>query len=74
MSDEKTPGVLLKSDDGNHYFIPAADLSQYAVGDLEAGVSDGVARAAPQVHAFAVKRSGGESGAAPATFDPMPEG
>ena len=73
MSDEKTPGVLLKSDEGNHYFIPAADLSQYAVGDLPAGVSEGVATAAPQVHAFSVKRSGG-SGAAPATFDPMPEG
>ena len=72
MSDENTPGVLLKSEDGNHYFIPTADLSQYAVGDLPAGVSEGVASAAPQVHAFSVKRSGGES--APATFDPMPEG
>jgi hypothetical protein len=74
MTDEKTPGVLLKSDDGSHYFIPAADLSQYAVADLPAEVSDGVARAAPQVHAFSVKRSTPGSGAAPVTFDPMPEG
>lgn len=73
MTDEKTPGVLLKSEDGSHYFIPAADLSQYSVGDLPADVSDGVASAAPQLHAFSVKRSGGDP-TEPAVFDPMPEG
>jgi hypothetical protein len=73
MTDEK-PGVLLKSDDGNHYFIPAADLSKYAVGDLPTEVSEGVASAAPQLNAFSVKRSAGESDAAPAAFTPFPEG
>jgi hypothetical protein len=72
MTDETTPGVLLKGDDGSHYFIPTADLSQYAVGDLPAEVSDGVASAAPQVDAFSVERS--DTAEAAAAFFPMPGG
>jgi|tagenome__1003787_1003787.scaffolds.fasta_scaffold19736192_2 hypothetical protein len=74
MTDERTPGVLLRSEEGSHYFIPAADLSQYAVGDLPAEVRDGVATAAPQVHAFSVQRAAGASDEVGAAFFPMPEG
>jgi hypothetical protein len=74
MTDETTPGVLLKGADGSHYFIPTGDLSQYAVADLPAAVSDGVARAAPQVHAFSVERSTGTPAEGAAAFFPMPEG
>jgi hypothetical protein len=74
MTDETTPGVLLKGADGSHYFIPSGELSQYAVGDLPAEVSDGVASAAPQVHAFSVERATGATAEAAVAFFPMPEG
>jgi hypothetical protein len=74
MTDETTPGVLLSSADGSHYFIPAGDLKQYAVSDLPAEVRDGVASAAPQVPAFSVERSAGAKAEGAAAFFPMPEG
>ena len=74
MTDERTPGVLLRGADGGHYFIPEGDLSQYAVGDLPAEVSDGVARAAPTVPAFSVERSTGSPDEAAVAIYPMPEG
>jgi hypothetical protein len=68
MSDG-TPGVLLKGEDGSHYFIPHTDLSRFSVGDVgDAG--DQVAQAAPRIDAFSVRRGGGEVDVA---FFPMPE-
>jgi hypothetical protein len=72
MTDERTPGVLLRGADGSHYFIPDGDLSQYSVGDLPSDVRDGVASAAPKVHAFSVERSAGATDEMAAAFFPMP--
>jgi hypothetical protein len=60
MSDQGNPGVLLRGDDGSHYFIPAGDLSQYAV-DAEPDTADRVAGAAPRVDAFSVAQTESES-------------
>jgi hypothetical protein len=69
MSDEATPGVLLKGADGKHFFIPHTDLSKYAVeGSPDAGGE--LAAGAPRVDAFAVQRGAGDETAA---FMPMPE-
>jgi hypothetical protein len=68
MSDEATPGVLLKSADGNHFFIPHTDLSKYAV-EASADAGGEVAAGAPRVVAFAVRRPAAEA----AAFMPMPE-
>jgi hypothetical protein len=70
MSDEATPGVLLRSADGNHFFIPHTDLSKYAV-DASADTGGEVAAGAPRVDAFAVQRP--EGAAEAAAFMPMPE-
>lgn len=69
MSDEATPGVLLKSADGNHFFIPHTDLSKYAV-DPSPDASGEVAAGAPRVEAVAVQRP---EGAGTDAFMPMPE-
>jgi hypothetical protein len=72
MNDPSTPGVLLKSEDGSHYFIPYSDLSQYAEQHQE--VTEDVAAAAPRVDALSVSRSG-DAGFEPAevAFPPFPE-
>jgi hypothetical protein len=69
MSDEKTPGVLLKSADGNHFFIPHTDLSKYAVkGSPDAGGE--ITAGAPRVEAFGVHQQvGGDTD----VYMPMPE-
>jgi hypothetical protein len=61
--------VLLKGEDGTHYFIPKTDLSAYAVQDVpeELTSGDDVANNVPRLHAFAVSRSGD------AAFIPAPE-
>ena len=69
MSDESTPGVLLKGADGKHFFIPHTDLSQYAVEGSSDEDSE-VAAGAPRVEAFSVQR--GEGGDTDA-YMPMPE-
>jgi hypothetical protein len=86
VTGEPTPGVLLKGEDGNHYFIPKTDLSQYAVGDVPEHLAAGadVAPNVPRLHAFSVQRVEGGSDAArmpmpegeseAAAFVPMPEG
>ena len=73
MSEEPTPGVLLKGEDGTHYFIPKTDLSGYAVSDVPAPLQAGadVADNVPRLHAFSVQRVAGASDAA---HTPMPEG
>ena len=72
MNDPSTPGVLLKSEDGSHYFIPYSDLSQYAAQHAdEATVDD----AAPRVEAFSVSQAGADAySAAAVMFPPFPEG
>lgn len=72
MTGESTPGVLLKGEDGTHYFIPHTDLSQYAVADVPEPLTAGgdVAENVPRLHAFSVQRVGGED----AAHMPMPEG
>ena len=72
MSGEPTPGVLLKGEDGTHYFIPHTDLSGYTVADVPAPLTAGgdVADNVPRLHAFSVQRVDAESAAAM----PMPEG
>jgi hypothetical protein len=60
MTDETPNGVLLKGADGSHYFIPATDLSQYAVPHVTADVSDEVARTAPRLDAFSIDPSSGD--------------
>ena len=80
MNDSATPGVLLTSEDGSQYFIPHADLSQYAVRPPEEATAD-VTAAAPRVDAFSVSRTGStEPGTAayspaesPVAFPPFPE-
>ena len=72
MTDEGTKGVLLRSDDGSHYFIPHTDLQQYAVSDASDDLGDKVAQAAPRVDAFTVTRSETEEDTAVA-FVPMTE-
>ncbi len=70
MSGEPTPGVLLKGEDGTHYFIPHADLSGYAVSDVPESLQAGadVAANVPRLPAFSVHR------AADAARMPTPEG
>lgn len=70
MSDDGTPGVLLRGEDGSHYFIPHTDLSQYTVG-AEPDTADRVAAAAPRVDAYTVHRAGGSDDRV--AFFPMPE-
>lgn len=72
MNDPSTPGVLLKSEDGSHYFIPYSDLSQYAAHPPnEATVDEG----APRVEALSVSQAGSDSySAAAVMFPPFPEG
>ena len=86
MTGEPTPGVLLKGEDGTHYFIPHTDLSGYAVSDvpkvLQAGAD--VAANVPRLPAFSVQRVADasdavhiptpEGGSEPAVFIPTPEG
>lgn len=86
MTGEPTPGVLLKGEDGTHYFIPHADLSGYAVSDvpkvLQAGAD--VAANVPRLPAFSVQRVADasdavqiptpEGGSETAAFTPTPEG
>ena len=85
MTGETTPGVLLRGEDGTHYFIPKTDLSGYAVTNVPEPLSAGadVAANVPRLHAFAVERAGGEdaarmpmpeAGSDAAAFTPMPEG
>ena len=71
MNEQSTEGVLLKSEDGSHYFIPYSDLSQYAA--HRPNEAD-VAPEAPRVDALSVSRTGTDaySGAAVA-FPPFPE-
>jgi len=72
MNDPSAPGVLLKSEDGSHYFIPYSDLSQYAA--HHPNEAD-VASEAPRVDAFSVSRTGSEAySAAAVAFPPFPEG
>lgn len=83
MTEGTTEGVLLRGEDGTHYFIPKTDLSGYAVSDVPepltagAGVADNV----PRLHAFSVQRVDDaarmpmpEAGSEAAAFVPMPEG
>ena len=73
MSGEPTPGVLLKGEDGTHYFYPLhTNLSGNAVADVPAPLTAGgdVADNVPRLHAFSVQRVDAESAAAM----PMPEG
>jgi hypothetical protein len=72
MTDDGTPGVLLEGEDGSHYFIPQADLSQYSVGSVPEVAAD-VSAAAPRLDAFAVERTTGDD-ADDLAFFPMPEG
>ena len=90
LSKEPTPGVLLKGEDGTHYFIPKTDLSGYAVSDVPAPLQAGadVAENVPRLHAFSVQRVAGsdaarsdaahtpmpEAGSETVAFTPMPEG
>ncbi len=60
MTDEPTPGVLLKGEDGSHYFIPHTDLSAYAV-EGEPGSLDQIA-ANPRLDAISVQKASGEPG------------
>ena len=72
MNDPSTSGVLLKSEDGSHYFIPYSDLSQYAA--HQPNEAD-VAAEAPRVEALSVSRTGTEAySAAAVAFPPFPEG
>jgi len=73
MNDPSTPGVLLKSEDGSHYFIPYSDLSEYAAEQAHEVTADAAA-GAPRVDAFSVKRTG-DAGYSPAAvaFPPFPE-
>jgi hypothetical protein len=77
--------VLLRGEDGTHYFIPKTDLSAYAVTNVPEPLAAGpdVAANVPRLHAFAVERAGGEdaarmpmpeAGSDAAAFMPMPEG
>jgi hypothetical protein len=70
MSDG-TEGVLLRSADGGHYFIPQSDLGQYEVGGA-GDLGDRVAQAATRVDAFSVSRTVEED--ENVSFFPMPEG
>ena len=71
MNDQSTEGVLLKSEDGSHYFIPYSDLSQYAA--HRPNEAD-VAPEAPRVDALSVSRTGTDAySAAAVAFPPFPE-
>jgi len=65
MGDEKTDGVLLRGADGD-YFIPSAELAQFAVPD-NPDPEGAVAASAPRVDAFAVRREPAEGAAEDAT-------
>jgi hypothetical protein len=69
---EGTEGVLLRSADGGHYFIPHTDLGQYEVGGAGGDLGDRVAQAAPRIDAFSVSRTVEED--ENVSFFPMPEG
>ena len=72
MNDPSTAGVLLKSEDGSHYFIPYSDLSQYAAHHPNEAE---VAAEAPTVEALSVSRTGADAySAAAVMFPPFPEG
>ena len=73
MTGEPTPGVLLKGEDGTHYFIPHTDLSGYAVSDVPEALQAGadVAANVPRLPAFSVQRVAGSSDA---VHIPTPEG
>ena len=58
MAEESTPGVLLKSADGSHYFIPQSDLSGYSVESPPNELADKLDAQAPRVDAFQVQRAG----------------
>jgi hypothetical protein len=71
MSDEATPGVLLRGADGNHFFIPHTDLSKYAVkGSPDTGGK--LDESTLRVDAFAVQRPAADAEES-AAFMPMPE-
>jgi hypothetical protein len=83
MSTESTPGVLLKGEDGTHYFIPHSDLSGYVVTNVPEALQAGadVAANVPRLHAFAVQRTSDaahmptpEGASETAAFMPTPEG
>ena len=62
MTDETPNGVLLKGADGSHYFIPATDLSQYAVAaHVTEEKSDEVTSAATQLDAYSIDASSGDA-------------
>jgi len=80
---EPTPGVLLRGEDGTHYFIPSSDLSAFAVTNVPEALQAGadVAGNVPRLHAFAVQRTSDaahmptpEGAAETAAFTPTPEG
>ena len=66
MAEESTPGVLLKSADGSHYFIPQSDLSGYSVESPPDELADKLDAQAPRVDAFQVQRAGDDADAAEA--------
>jgi hypothetical protein len=68
---EATDGVLLRSEDGGHYFIPRADLERYEVGGA-GDIGDRVAQVATRVDAFSVSRTAADDD--DVAFFPMPEG
>ena len=70
MSDDGTPGVLLRGADGNHFFIPHTDLSKYAL-DSAPETGDAFETESVHVEAVAVQQSD-DAGAT--AFMPMPEG
>lgn len=72
QTPEPTPGVLIKGEDGTHYFIPHTELSQFAVGSLP-DVAESVAAAAPRLDAFTVQQTSVETEDTAAAFFPMAE-
>jgi hypothetical protein len=74
LTDQPTSGVLLKGEDGTHYFIPHTDLSGYAVSDVPEPLTAGadVGPNVPRLHAFSVQRV--EPGSETTSVTPMPEG
>jgi hypothetical protein len=64
MTDETPNGVLLKSADGSHYFIPAADLSQYAAPHVPEDKSDEVTSTAERLDAYSIDASNSDAAVA----------